>query len=415
MSPQINRVKRALSDLAQGKMIILMDDANRENEGDMIMAAEKITTETMNFMIRNGSGIVCLSLTPSHLQKLNLSMMVPDEENTSLRGTPFTISIDAKSGITTGVSAADRTRTIQIAMQDNIDPTSLARPGHIFPLQARDGGVLERQGHTEGAVDLARLAGFKPAAVLCEIMNPDGTMAHGQQIEEFAATHQLTLISMDDIIAYRLHEDSLILDEASASLPLERYGTFKVTAIKEKINGNTHIVLEKENVKAKADEPHLVRIHSSCVTGDLFCSKRCDCNKQLHYALQRISQEGGTLIYLTQEGRGIGLFDKIRAYALQEQGLDTVQANEALGLPIDSRQYYVAASILRNRNQSNIKLLTNNLNKVNDMIRFGIEKVEREPMPSFHHSQNQHYLKTKNEKLNHVINFDFVADLKRTN
>ena len=326
----------------------------------------------------------------------------------------FTISIDAKEGITTGVSAADRTRTVQIAMQDNVDPEQLARPGHIFPLQARAGGVLERQGHTEGAVDLVRIAGFKPAAVLCEIMNPDGTMAHDQQIEQFAAEHQLTILTIDDIITHRLAQENMILDEVSTLLPIEHYGTFKVTVIKDKINSDTHIVLEKEMDKLHAvNEPRLVRIHSSCVTGDLFASKRCDCNKQLHYALERIGKEGGTLIYLNQEGRGIGLFNKIRAYALQEQGLDTVQANEALGLPVDSRTYYLAANILRNRQCAHIRLLTNNPNKVSDLLKYGIAQVEREPMPSFQNEHNHHYLKTKSEKLHHAINFDFVLDLQR--
>jgi 3,4-dihydroxy 2-butanone 4-phosphate synthase/GTP cyclohydrolase II len=413
MSPQNERVKRALSDLAEGKMVILMDDENRENEGDLIVAAEKITPEIMNFMIRYGSGIVCLSTTSERLKKLNLPLMVPEKENTSMRGTPFTLSIDAREGITTGVSATDRTRTVQIAMQDDVDPDKLAKPGHIFPLQARDGGVLERQGHTEGAVDLARLAGFKPAAVLCEIMNPDGTMAHDQQIEAFAKEHELNVLSIDDIITYRLQHENFILDEVETILPIEHYGSFKATAIKDEMTQDTHIVLQKE--MKDPSQPYLVRIHSSCVTGDLFASKRCDCNKQLHYALQRINEEGGMLIYLNQEGRGIGLFDKIRAYALQDRGFDTVEANQQLGLPADSRNYYLAANILRNRHFTHIRLLTNNLNKVSDMQKYGIETVERVPMPSFHNEHNHHYLKTKNEKLNHVINFDFTLDLKRSN
>lgn len=410
----IDRVKRALADFAQGKMVILRDDAKRENEGDLIIPAEKITPDIMNFMIRHGSGIVCLSMTAERLQQLHLPLMVPAAENTSLRGTPFTISIDAKEGISTGVSAADRTRTVQIAIDDQASENELVRPGHIFPLQAKKGGVLERQGHTEGAVDLAQLAGFKPAAVLCEIMNPDGTMAHDKQIDDFANTHGLTILSIEDVIHYRLLNENLISDEASTLLPIEHYGTFNVTVIKDKITNDTHIVFEKESVKP-AEAARLVRIHSSCVTGDLFASKRCDCNKQLHYALERISQEGGTLIYLTQEGRGIGLFDKIRAYALQqEKGFDTVQANEALGLPADSRSYAIAANFLRNHHHDSIRLLTNNLNKVEDMIKFGITNVTREPMPSFHNEHNQYYLKTKNEKLNHVINFDFIVGLQRT-
>jgi 3,4-dihydroxy 2-butanone 4-phosphate synthase/GTP cyclohydrolase II len=409
--PQNERIKRALSDLAQGKMVILMDDANRENEGDLIVVAEKITPEIMNFMIRHGSGIVCLSLTSERLKKLQLPLMVSADENTSSRGTPFTLSIDAKTGITTGVSAADRSRTVKTAMRDDVTPEMLAKPGHIFPLQARDGGVLERQGHTEGAVDLARLAGFQPAAVLCEIMNPDGTMAHGKQIDDFAAEHQLMILSIEDIITYRLQQENFIIDEAETILPIEHYGSFKTTVIKDAITQDSHLILQKE--VQDPTKPYLVRIHSSCVTGDLFSSKRCDCNKQLHYALHRISEEGGMLIYLNQEGRGIGLFDKIRAYALQDKGYDTAEANQQLGLPIDSRQYYLAANILRNLQHTQIRLLTNNLNKVEDLRKFGIASVEREPMPSFHNEHNHHYLKTKNEKLNHVINFDFILELKK--
>ena len=410
MSPQIERVKRALSDLAQGKMIILRDDENRENEGDLIIAAEKVTPEVMNFMIRHGSGIVCLALTSDRLKKLELPLMVSAEENTSLRGTPFTISIDAKDGITTGVSAADRTRTVHIAVQDDIDPNSLVKPGHIFPLQARDGGVLERQGHTEGAVDLARLAGFKPAAVLCEIMNPDGSMAHDEQIEAFATEHGLSILSIDDIITYRYQQENLILEEAETSLPIEHYGTFKTTVIKDAISHDTHIVLEKERIDAS--KPYLVRIHSSCVTGDCLPLNAAIATSN-YIILHRITEEG-MLIYLNQEGRGIGLFDKIRAYALQDHGFDTVEANQQLGLPADSRNYHLAANILRNHQHSHIRLLTNNLNKVNDLHKYGVVNVEREAMPSFHNEHNHHYLKTKNEKLNHAIIFDFTLELKRS-
>jgi len=408
MLTPIERVKRALADLAQGKMVILMDDADRENEGDLILPAEKISSDTMNFMIRHGSGIVCLAMTAEQLEKLELPQMVLEHDNTSYRGTPFTVSIDAKEGITTGVSAADRTKTVLTAIETNVSPHALARPGHIFPLQANPGGVFARQGHTEGAVDLARMAGLKPAAVLCEIMNADGTMAHGKQIEAFAETHKLSILSIEDIITYRLQHENLVVDQASTTLPTEQYGEFKVTVIKDKVTQDTHLVLQKE--KSESSKPCLVRIHSSCVTGDLFGSQRCDCHQQLHYALQRISQEGGMLIYLNQEGRGIGLFDKIRAYALQDQGYDTVEANKALGLPVDSRKYAVAANILRNLNLSEIRLLTNNLNKENDLLKYGIQTVIREPMPSFHNEHNLYYLKTKNEKLNHVINFDFICE-----
>lgn len=403
MPTPIERVERALRDLAIGKMVILMDDANRENEGDLIIAADKITPEVMNFMIRNGSGIVCLSMLPDQLKKLDLPLMVPVEQNTSFRQTPFTLSIDARDNITTGVSATDRTATVLTAVNKNATPEQLVRPGHIFPLQAKEGGVLERQGHTEGAVDLARLAGFMPAAVLCEIMNPDGTMAHGEQIELFAKQHQLTILSIDDIIAYRLRHENMIEEEVSTMLPLDHYGSFKLTAIKDKISGDTHIVLENPN--RSSDTSCLVRIHSSCITGDLFSSNRCDCNKQLHYALERISKEGGILIYLNQEGRGIGLLNKIKAYALQEKGLDTVEANEHLGLPVDARNYFLAANILRQRQLTHIRLLTNNPVKIDDLKKYGIENIERETIPSFHNEHNEHYLKTKMLKLKHVINF----------
>lgn len=402
MPSPIERVERALSDLANGKMVILTDDASRENEGDLIVAAEKITPDAMNFMIRHGSGIVCLAMTPEQLKQLDLPLMVPAEKNTSFRHTPFTLSIDARDHITTGVSAIDRTITVQVAVKSTTTPDELVRPGHIFPLQAKCGGVLERQGHTEGAVDLARLANLMPAAVLCEIMNPDGTMTHGEQLDVFAQTHQLSILSIDDIISYRLRYENMIEEEATTMLPLDDYGTFKLTAIKDKINGHTHIVLENPNIVST--QPCLVRIHSSCITGDLFASKRCDCNKQLHYALKRISEEGGILIYLNQEGRGIGLLNKIKAYALQEQGFDTVEANEQLGLPVDSRNYFLAANILRQRHLTHIRLLTNNPLKVSDLIKYGIDHVERIAIPSFHNEHNEHYLKTKIEKLKHVIN-----------
>lgn len=406
MQTQIKRVEKALEDLKNGKMIILTDNPDRENEGDLIIAAEHITSETMNFMIRNGSGIVCVAMTAERLKKFELPLMVSPLENTSSAGTPFTISIDAKHGITTGVSSADRTKSIQVLMDDESCADDLVKPGHIFPLQAREGGVFERQGHTEGAVDLARLIGSKPAAVLCEIMNPDGTMTRGHQLQEFALKHQLATLSIDDIITYRLQNEYMIEDEAYSTIPLEKYGQFKISVLKEKITGSEHIVLTKE-MKSQ-EESTLVRIHSSCFTGDLFASQRCDCHNQLHYSLDRISNEGGMLIYLNQEGRGIGLLNKIRAYALQEEGYDTVDANIALGLPVDSRKYYVAASVLRHLNINNIRLLTNNPNKISDLKKYGIETVERETMPTFEHEHNHFYLQTKKNKLNHAIKLNVM-------
>lgn len=401
MQSQIDRVEAALQDLKQGKMIILVDDPERENEGDLIIAAEKITADDMNFLIRQGSGIVCVSLTAQQLSALHLPLMVPAHENSSARHTPFTLSIDAKEGITTGVSAADRVQTIQTLMQEPVNPNDLVKPGHIFPLQAKDGGVLERQGHTEGAVDLVKLAGLKPAAVLCEIMNPDGTMCRGEQLKQFSATHHIAMLSIDDIITYRLHQECVIADEASSQFSLDEYGMFNISVVREKYSHLEHVVLTK-NIHTLT-QPPLVRIHSSCLTGDLFASQHCDCHKQLHYSLQRISSEGGMLIYLNQEGRGIGLFNKIKAYALQEQGFDTVEANKELGLPVDARKYYVAASILRRFDIHHLRILTNNPNKIQDLKKYGIKEVIREPMPSFQHEHNQFYLQTKKFKLNHLI------------
>ena len=402
MQSNIKNIEDALRELQQGKMIILVDDPARENEGDLIFPAENITSDIMSFMIRHSSGIVCLSLTADHLKKLELPLMVPASENTSQRGTPFTISIEAKHGVTTGVSAADRARTIQVAVQENAKPDDLVRPGHVFPLQAKDGGVLERPGHTEGAIDLVRLAGFKPAAVLCEIMNPNGSMTRGLELKTFAEQHQLKIFSIADVISYRLQQESIIEESASASLPINPYGLFKITIFTEKLTGKEHVVLSNQDNKPA--EPVLVRIHSACMTGDLFGSQRCDCHQQLHYSLQKISEEGGVLIYLNQEGRGIGLLNKIKAYALQESGFDTVDANHQLGLAADLRKYDIAAHILRNLKINKIRLLTNNPHKLSSLGQYEFLTVERELIPSFENKYNKNYLLTKKNKLNHFIN-----------
>jgi len=402
MRSYIERVETAINDLRQGKMIILTDHPDRENEGDLIMPAETITPESMNFIIRHTSGIVCLSLFEDALKKLNLPFMVPPSDNTSLRGTPFAVSIDAKENITTGVSAIDRVKTIQAVINPDAKADDLVKPGHIFPLYAKTGGVLERAGHTEGSIDLVTLAGFKPAAVLCELMNPDGTMTQGSQLIEFSKKNEITLLAIDDIIAYRLAHENLIAEEVSTELPLEHYGSFKMTVIKEKFNTTQHVILEKKS-KSKHSEKTVVRIHSACLTGDLFGSLRCDCHHQLQYSLKHISEEGGILIYLDQEGRGIGLFNKIKAYALQDTGLNTIEANEQLGLPIDARKYYIAANILRNRNIKSVQLLTNNPAKLNDLKKYGIAHVELAPIPVFNTAHNQDYLKIKKDKLHRIL------------
>ncbi len=408
MSDHIARVKFAIAELQRGKMIILTDHPDRENEGDLVAAAETITVEQMNFFIRHGGGIICLPMSEELLQRLQLPLMVSPQNNSSTYHTPFSVSIDAKDGIKTGVSALDRTVTVKKAIAADTKPDDLVKPGHMFPLQAKPGGVLERQGHTEGSTDLVALAGFKKAAVLGEIMNDDGTMATGEQLAAFAKQHDLCILSIDDIIAYRLLNEDMITEVTSTDLPLEDYGTLQLTVLREKIQLTEHMILTKPRIDKS--KPILVRIHSACATGDLFGSNRCDCHKQLHYSLERISEEGGMLIYLNQEGRGIGLFNKIKAYALQEKGLDTVEANEKLGLPIDARNYALAANILRNQQINHIRLLTNNPEKVADLLKYGIEKVERVAMPSFHNDINQHYLKTKKEKLKHVINFDYISN-----
>jgi len=400
MQSYIERVESAMNDLRVGKMIILIDHPDRENEGDLIFPAEIITPDIVNFMIRKGSGIICLSLMGDQLKKLGLTYMVSPHENTSHRRTPFTVSIEAKEGVTTGVSAEDRATTILTAVKHDANDQDIVKPGHIFPLYAKEQGVFERQGHTEGAIDLVRLAGFSPAAVLCEVMNPDGSMSKGHTLHAFAKQHQLKILSIEDIIHYRFSHENLIADEASSKLPIEPYGTFKITVIKEKINNTEHIIL---STLKKSKYPPLVRIHSSCITGDLFGSRRCDCNKQLHYALQKMSVEGGMLIYLNQEGRGVGLFNKIKSYSLQEKGLDTVEANQSLGLPVDSREYYLAANILRNKKMNHIRLLTNNPLKIMGLQKYGISIVQREAIPVFYNEQNKKYLQAKKEKLHHVI------------
>jgi 3,4-dihydroxy 2-butanone 4-phosphate synthase/GTP cyclohydrolase II len=392
----------ALASFAEGRPLILSDNPQRENEGDLIFPAELITPEIINFMLRHGSGIICLPLPVAQLQRLGISYMVPPQENTSARGTPFTVSIDAATGVSTGVSAGDRAHTILTAIQASVTAADIVKPGHIFPLQAQVGGVLARAGHTEGALDLMKLAGYQPAAVICELMNPDGSMMRGRKLTTFAARHKLAIVSIDDLIIYRRCHENLITATVSASLPLAAYGEFTVQVVKEQLSTKEHVVLIKEPFEQHPQGP-LVRIHSACTTGDIFGSLRCDCQQQLAYALQQLSKEGGMLIYLQQEGRDIGLFNKIKAYALQDQGSDTIVANQQLGLPIDGRDYYLAANILRNQQLSKVRLLTNNPHKVADLQRYGIKEVQMLKMPVFCNKANKDYLLAKKTKLQHHI------------
>lgn len=395
------QLEAAMNDLRQGRMIILSDNKDREDEGDLVCAAEKISPAAINFMIKQGSGIVCLALAPDYIKKLELPLMHKSPNNNNDYAAPFTVSIEAVTGVTTGVSAEDRAKTILTAVKDDAKPEDLVSPGHVFPLRARSGGVLEREGHTEGSVDLARLAGLKPAAVICELMNEDGTMMKGQQLHEFAIKHQLNRISIADIIQYRLSEEDLIAEEAESEIPLEHFGRFGINVVREKYTGKEHIMLTRQS--SSSSKPMLVRVHSSCATGDLFGSQRCDCKAQLHYSLAQIAKEGGILIYLSQEGRGIGLFDKIKSYHLQDKGLDTVEANQALSYPPDLRQYHLAACLLRRQGIKHIRLLTNNPHKLQEMEKYGIE-CQQELIKPFSNEFNVHYLQTKVNKLHHTMN-----------
>ncbi|MCD6047901.1 MAG: ribBA [Gammaproteobacteria bacterium] len=395
-----NNVARAIETLQQGKMILLTDNFDRENEADLIFPAENITPEVMNFMIRQGTGIVCVALPKAHLQRLDLALMVAPENNDTQHGTPFTIPVDAHDGITTGVSAFDRVKTIQVLMDKNATTKDLVRPGHIYPLQARTGGVLERAGHTEGSIDIVRLAGFQPAAVICEVMEEDGSMRRGESLQKFAKEHDLPILSIQELIEYRLFHENQIQEKAGTKIHLAEYGEFAMTVIKEKHFSLEHTLLFKKPLNL--EKPPLVRIHSACTTGDIFRSTHCDCHDQLHHALKRISEEGGLLIYLDQEGRGIGLLNKIKTYELQQQGFDTVEANEKLGLPVDLRKYYIPAQVLREMGFDAIRLLTNNPSKVASLEK--IIQVTRESMPTFLHACNKNYLLTKKIKLAHAIN-----------
>jgi 3,4-dihydroxy 2-butanone 4-phosphate synthase/GTP cyclohydrolase II len=398
----IASVEAAISDIAAGKIVILVDDADRENEGDLCMAAEKVTPEAINFMARFGRGLICLSLTEEKLERLNLSLMVPDYENNSGFGTAFTVSIEARHGVTTGISAADRATTIQTAIADDARPNDLARPGHVFPLRAREGGVLRRTGQTEGSVDLARLAGLKPAGVICEIMNDDGTMARLPDLMEFARARQLKIVTIADLIQYRLRHEKLVRRVALATMP-SIYGDFRTIVYENDIDHVDHIALVKGELEP--GDTVLVRVHSECLTGDAFGSLRCDCGEQLRAALKMIEDEDrGVLLYMRQEGRGIGLKNKIRAYGLQdEEGLDTVQANERLGFPPDMRDYGVGAQILHDLGVRKMRLITNNPGKRAGIEGYGLTIVDRVPLEIQPNEKNLEYLRTKRTKLGHVL------------
>lgn len=392
-------VEQALADLRAGKMVIVIDEEHRENEGDLVMVAEKVTAEHINFMARFGRGLICLAMAGHLMDRLKIPLMVEEKVNGTPFRTAFGISFEAATGVTTGISAADRAHTIQVAVADNATPRDIVMPGHVFPLRARAGGVLERSGHTESSVELVKLAGFKPAAVLCEVLNEDGTMARLSDLLSFAKTHQLHVLTIKDLITYLLHQPA-VSEVASATLPVRDCGVFTIKIFVSHSDNAQHVALVS---KKQATKLPLVRLHSECLTGDLFRSARCDCGGQLDFALHEISTQGGALLYLRQEGRGIGLINKIKAYALQEQeGLDTVEANQRLGFAPDQRDYRTAAQMLQQLGMQKIRLLTNNPHKVAALEKQGIV-VQREAIQMSPHAENSDYLRTKYEKLGHLL------------
>jgi 3,4-dihydroxy 2-butanone 4-phosphate synthase/GTP cyclohydrolase II len=396
----LDSIESAIEDIKNGKLIIVVDDEDRENEGDFITAAENATPEVINFMSTHGRGLICASLTEERCTELKLQPMVAD--NTSLHETAFTVSIDLLgNGCTTGISAHDRSKTVKALVNPDTKPEDLGRPGHIFPLKAKKGGVLRRSGHTEATIDMSRLAGFAPAGVLVEIMNEDGSMARLPQLKEIAKKFNLKLISIKDLIAYRLQQESLIREEVRVNMPT-KYGSFELIAFEQINTGEIHLALKKGDWQK--DEPVLVRVHSSCMTGDILGSLRCDCGDQLHHALKMIEQAGkGVVLYMNQEGRGIGLLNKLKAYKLQEQGMDTVEANLELGFDMDGRDYGVGAQILRHLGVSKMKLMSNNPKKRAGLLGYGLEVIENVQIEIASNPHNEKYLQTKKDKMGHEI------------
>jgi 3,4-dihydroxy 2-butanone 4-phosphate synthase/GTP cyclohydrolase II len=399
----VSTIDEALLEIRKGKMVILVDDEDRENEGDLCLAAEKATPQAINFMAKHGRGLICLSLTSDKVKALQLPLMVSD--NTSAFKTAFTVSIEAKRGVTTGISAADRATTVLTAIADDAKPEDLARPGHVFPLEAKSGGVLVRTGQTEGSVDLARLAGLKPAGVICEVMNDDGTMARMPDLEIFAKKHGVKIVTIAELIRYRLQNESLVRRAAVTTLPTVYGGEFTAIAYENEVDRQQHLALVKGDIRS--EDAVLVRVHSECLTGDVFGSQRCDCGDQLHTAMRMVAQEGkGVIVYMHQEGRGIGLINKMKAYALQDQGQDTVEANLALGFEPDLRDYGLGAQILRDLGIRKIRLMTNNPKKIVGLQGYGLEVVERISIECKPGKRNINYLKTKKKKMGHLLSIE---------